>query len=164
MMDRTTVSPVKPLISNIRTEPTVNKTFAHLIKLETRLHSPDVRLDPRQLEALLHPSFKEFGRSGHEYDRASAIAALAQEEKHLVTLSRDFKAQRIDKRVVLLTYQSAHVNEAGGLERHTNRSSLWLDTGTGWQMIFHQGTPTASFADVAPDSQFEPDTTQHQST
>jgi hypothetical protein len=137
----------------------VNKSFAHLIELETRLHSLDVRQDSRILGTLLHPSFKELGRSGQEYDRASVIAALVQEGKHPVILSRDFKAQRIDEHVVLLTYRSAHVNEAGGLERHTNRSSLWLDTGAGWQMVFHQGTPTAGFADVAPDSQSEPDAT-----
>jgi hypothetical protein len=131
---------------------TANKTFTHLIELETRLHLPDMRRDSRLLETLLHPSFKEFGRSGHEYDRPSVIAALAQEEKHPVTLSRDFKAQWIDERVVLLTYQSAHVNDAGGLERHTNRSSLWLDTDAGWQMVFHQGTPTTCFADIAPNS------------
>jgi hypothetical protein len=48
--------------------------------------------------------------------------------------------------VGLLTYRSAHIAPSGELERPTNRSSVWMREPTGWQMVFHQGTPAEDSA------------------
>ena len=117
--------------------------------LEVALHQPSVRRDRRQLEQLLHPDFREFGRSGRAYDRAEVLellAGLPQEPRPDQVWSQDFTLQPLAAGSALLTYRSARVTADGTLERHTNRSSVWQLTSEGWRMLFHQGTPTAPFA------------------
>ena len=46
---------------------------------------------------------------------------------------------------LLLTYRSAHVEANQTLSRFSRRASLWRLTDLGWQMIYHQGTPTDAF-------------------
>jgi hypothetical protein len=56
--------------------------------------------------------------------------------------SSDFDLVVLGEGVALLTYLSAHMNVSGNLHRHTLRSSIWVRTAAGWQIRFHQGTPT----------------------
>jgi hypothetical protein len=113
--------------------------------LEVALHQPSVRRDRGQLDRLLHPSFREFGRSGRTYDRAEMLAELPQEQQPAEIWSQDFTLQLLAEGSVLLTYRSANVIADGTLERHANRSSVWQLTSEGWRMLFHQGTATAPF-------------------
>jgi hypothetical protein len=116
--------------------------------LEVALHQPSVRRDRGQLERLLHPDFREFGRSGRAYDRAEMLellAGLSQEPQPDQVWSQDFALQPLATGSALLTYRSARVTADGTLERHTNRSSVWQLTSEGWRMLFHQGTPTGPF-------------------
>jgi hypothetical protein len=113
--------------------------------LEVALHQPSVRRDRGQLERLLHPDFREFGRSGRAYDRAELLELLTQEPQPDQVWSQDFALQLLAAGVALLTYRSARVTADGTLERHSNRSSVWQLTSEGWRMLFHQGTPTAPF-------------------
>lgn len=49
----------------------------------------------------------------------------------------------ISEGAVLLTYKSFQHDVQGRAVRCTERSSIWLLTEkAGWQMRFHQGTPT----------------------
>jgi hypothetical protein len=123
-----------------------------LVLLETMLHAPDARRDSALLQRILHVSFREFGQSGHVYDRDAIISALLAEEEHPIIWSQDFAAQRIDDQTVLLTYRSAIAKEGGELERHANRASIWLETDWGWQLVFHQGTPTSCFRVSLPSA------------
>lgn len=113
--------------------------------LEVALHQPDVRSDREQLDRLLHPRFREFGRSGRIYSKAQILAELSKQAPTYKVWSQDFEVEPLTEGLALLTYESAHVNDAGELERCTHRSSLWQLTGCGWQMRFHQGTPTEAF-------------------
>ena len=47
--------------------------------------------------------------------------------------------------VALLTYRSAEVGDDGEAARHALRTSLWVRGRDGWQIRFHQGTPTGPF-------------------
>jgi hypothetical protein len=116
-----------------------------LRELEVRLHEPAVRGDPEQLGALLHPAFREFGRSGAQYSRDATLAEFVDVAQPYRIWSQDFVAEPLAEGLVLLTYRSAHVDDAGGLDRHTLRTSLWQRTDHGWQLRFHQGTPTEPF-------------------
>ena len=116
--------------------------------LEVALHQPSVWRDRGQLERLLHPDFREFGRSGGTYDRAKMLELLpgsSQEPQPARIWSQDFALQVLAEGSALLTYRSANVTADGTLERHTNRSSVWQRTSEGWRMLFHQGTATAPF-------------------
>jgi hypothetical protein len=113
--------------------------------LEVALHQPAVRSDRGRLDALLHPAFREFGRSGVMYTRAEILAEFATAQQRYTVWSQDFVAESISDDLVLLTYRSAHANGAGVLDRHAIRASLWQRTERGWQMRFHQGTATQGF-------------------
>ena len=118
----------------------------YLRRLEEELHRTETRRDLGHLDALLHLDFEEFGRSGRRYDRAEVLREFSAGEELGAVHAQDFMLAEIRDGVALLTYKSAHVDPAGNLVRYTLRSSLWVQTAAGWQMRFHQGTPTDAFA------------------
>ena len=120
--------------------------LSHLRDLEVALHQPSVRADIHRLDELLHPSFIEFGRSGRKYTKADMLRELPAAQPAAAIWAQNFAVAEIADGVALLTYQSAHVDANGELSRPTLRSSLWQRSGSGWQMRFHQGTPTHAFA------------------
>jgi len=117
--------------------------------LELKLHRPEVRGDREELSRLLHPKFREFGRSGRIYERLDVLAEFSTRPQEYAICAQDFNLMSLSDTLVLLTYRSAHVKPDGQLERHTNRASLWELTDLGWQLIFHQGTPTDAFLSSA---------------
>lgn len=116
-----------------------------LRELECELHQPKCRGDRERLEQLLAPDFREFGRSGATYTRHDTLAMLPSETQVPQIHAQDFVVKQLSDSIALLTYRSAHVNPSGDLFRHTNRSSIWRLNSSGWQMVFHQGTPTDPF-------------------
>ena len=74
---------------------------------------------------------------GRRYTRAE-ILAVEVGEIHATLPLRDLRMRRLGEGVVLLTYRS----EVDGLL--ANRSLIWRLTDAGWQMEFHQGTPTSA--------------------
>ncbi len=116
-----------------------------LRELEEALHRPETRCDRRQIEALLHPDFLEFGRSGQTYTKADILRMLPVEQAEIGGWAGDFNLKIASEGVALLTYKTAQLVQDGEHERHTLRASLWKRMSTGWQMLFHQGTPTGPF-------------------
>jgi hypothetical protein len=119
--------------------------LATLRELECELHQPECRRNRERLAQLLAPDFKEFGRSGATYTRDDELMSLPSEPELPQVHAQDFVVNDLSDSIALLTYRSAHVNASGELFRHTNRSSIWRLDSSGWQMVFHQGTPTAPF-------------------
>ena len=117
-----------------------------LRELERRLFRPEVRSDPTQLEALLHPSFVEVGASGRTYLREEVLAEFRNNPPGDVVWAQEFYVEAVDDCVALLRYRSAHIGSSGALSRFVSRTSLWQRMGSGWQIRFHQGTPTDQFA------------------
>jgi hypothetical protein len=105
-------------------------TLEDVVALELDLLDPEVRRSPERVEPLLHPDFREFGASGHVWDRDAIVAALAADPGTGWTAT-DVAARELADGVVLVTYRAA-----GSL-----RSSLWVSGPYGWQLLFHQGTP-----------------------
>ena len=128
---------------------TTSALLSLLTQLERELHGSAARSDARRLGELLHPEFVEFGCSGRRYGFSEIIAQLQQEPAAVAVHSADFAVRVVSEGVALLTYKSAQVGRDGALERHALRSSLWQQTPQGWQMLFHQGTPTHAFVQQA---------------
>lgn len=116
--------------------------LATLRELECELHQPECRRNRAPLAQLLAPDFREFGRSGATYTRDDELMALPSEPELPQIHVQDFVVNKLSDSIALLTYRSAHVSPTGELFRHTNRSSIWRLESSGWQMVFHQGTPT----------------------
>lgn len=110
-----------------------------LRSLEIELHKDRSR---KRMEALLHPDFVEFGRSGKAYTRDEILNEFATDATLPVVQPRHFAVALLAEGIALLTYVSAHVNADGTTDRHTLRSSIWVKTELGWRMRFHQGTST----------------------
>jgi hypothetical protein len=120
-------------------------SFEIVKQLEIELHKPTVRSDAERVSSILHESFMEIGRSGRFYNRNEIMKELSNEETGSTVWAQDFDAKEISRGLILLTYKSAHIDTEGKLSSHTFRSSLWQQTPHGWQVRFHQGTPTGAF-------------------
>ena len=134
------------MITCVRLQMATDDLLQHLRELEVALHHPEVRRDAIRLEELLHDSFSEFGRSGRSYSRADILELLSHEVPQGTIWSQDFTVAEVAESIALLTYKSGYIDANGELAHHTLRSSLWQRTSRGWQMRFHQGTPTDAFA------------------
>jgi ribonuclease HI len=111
------------------------KALDDVVALEQRLLDPDVRARPDEVERLLHPGFREVGASGRTWTRAEIVGALRDDPGNGAAME-DVRPTRVAEDVVLLTYTA--VPPAG---RRSLRSSVWVASGAGWRVIFHQGTP-----------------------
>lgn len=116
-----------------------------LRELECELHQPKCRGNRERLAQLLASDFREFGRSGASYRLDDTLTLLPTDPEPPNIHAQDFAVQQLSDSIALLTYRDAHVNASGKLFRHTNRSSIWRLDSSGWQMVFHQGTPTDPF-------------------
>ncbi|MDJ0760907.1 MAG: DUF4440 domain-containing protein [Woeseiaceae bacterium] len=129
----------------------MNELLGLLRNAEIALHQPDTRRDTSQVQAVLHESFLEFGRSGTIYDRPAILDLLASEQSVGRVLSQDFELIPLGASTALLTYKSASVDESGEIHRYTLRASIWILSADGWKIRFHQATPTEAFDVTAND-------------
>lgn len=113
-----------------------------LQKLEAELHHPGVRCSREDLERLLHPGFHEVGRSGRQYSRETVIRHLASQDTQPSVESGSYAVTALADGCALLTYRSAHRQADGSPTDHALRSSIWMRGPQGWQLYYHQGTPT----------------------
>lgn len=113
--------------------------------LEVELHRPAARRSAARLSQLLHEDFREIGRSGTVFSKADILVRLPAEAQPADVVSDCFELRELGADLALLTYRSAHRQADGSLHRFTWRSSLWQRGEQGWQMSFHQGTPTDPF-------------------
>ncbi|TXH83261.1 MAG: DUF4440 domain-containing protein [Rhizobium sp.] len=122
--------------------------FQEIRRLEEELHRPEIRQSSETVASLLAIGFVEFGSSGTVYsDRDHLIMQLAAEKAAAPSppvVARDYAFRSISPDAVLITYRSIRPPEGDRPARHVLRSSIWQRIDGRWQMIFHQGTPTAS--------------------
>jgi len=111
--------------------------------LEVELHQGTTRANRSRMDELLHADFIEFGRSGTVWTRQATLDEFGAGGDGAPRIHADrFALHALGDALALLTYRSAHVNADGSRHRHTLRSSLWQRSARGWQLRFHQGTPT----------------------
>ncbi len=114
----------------------MNELYELLRAQEIALHAPSVRNAAAELNSLLAPGFREFGKSGYVYDREQVMSALRQETEQKQVIVYEFQCQVLSDNVALVTYRSKCGNPIMG----ALRSSIWQKNSPGWQMVFHQGT------------------------
>lgn len=110
----------------------------NLNQLEEALWRSETRFDLSFQEKVFAPDFFEFGRSGRRYTREQMVRTESQPIRAKLPL-QDFHIHVLDEKNVLITYISEVQYEE--LER-ANRCSVWSKAKDGWQLRFHQGTPT----------------------
>ncbi len=131
-------------------QPSAADLLCDIESLERRLHEPSVRQDRAQLQALLHPEFEEFGRSGQRWTREDVLRRLPAESdpgSAPAIEAREFMLRVLGPDCVQLTYRT--FEEGRGF---TRRCSLWERRQGRWQLRFHQGTPCSHVPSEPPPS------------
>lgn len=113
--------------------------IAELTRLEEALWVGETRFRLDWMEGVLAADFFEFGRSGRVYSRAECLDIPAGEIVIELPLP-DLAIRQLSDDIAQVTYKS--VMRAGGKTLTALRSSIWQRTDDGWQLKFHQGTPT----------------------
>jgi len=109
---------------------------------EEALLDSAVRRRPDFVLALLAEDFVEFGASGKTWNRQQIVDLLAVEEFIQPTME-NFECRLIADGVALATYKAVRTDPGTGDLSVSLRGSLWTMESAGWQLRFHQGTPTA---------------------
>ena len=120
------------------TDTQTDEDIRAVLRSELRLLAPDV---PRpELEALLHPDFTEVDPSGRRWARADLIPVLTSSTDRDMSprAAVDLQGVRLSASAILVTYVSEQA------DKRDRRVSLWLRTGAGWRVYFHQSTPVQS--------------------
>jgi hypothetical protein len=113
-----------------------------IIEQEIALHQFEVRKDKAKIERLIHPGFREVGRSGNSYDFKSIVRMMEIEKASNVKVhSQNYECVALEPTVQLLTYETALIDDIGQVSNFTKRSSIWVLVGELWQLKYHQGTP-----------------------
>ncbi|MGR5414245.1 DUF4440 domain-containing protein [Vibrio astriarenae] len=117
-----------------------------LVEQEVALHQYEIRQNSADRERLIHPQFTEVGKSGTSYDYYSIIEMMKSEEPSNSRVhSQRYECIQLESSVNLLKYESAIIDEIGEVSGYAKRSSIWVFTGTSWQLKYHQGTPCLPF-------------------
>ncbi len=119
---------------SIRAAASQSRWQKQLLDLEKLLLDPESRHSSKALDTLLHPDFIEFGSSGRVYNRSMMIEMMTREVSAEVVI-RDFEVRALSGDTALVTYRSI-----GHTGQEARRSSIWVQAGAGWQVVFHQGT------------------------
>ncbi|WP_210650079.1 ribonuclease HI family protein [Nocardioides sp. SYSU D00065] len=106
----------------------------HVVAMERALLTDEVRADPAALAALLHPDWREVGRSGRLRTREELLDEAAPVGRVDVEV---LSADRLRDDTILLLWRTA------GDGRSTVHSTVWVRTGGRWQARFHQETDEA---------------------
>ena len=102
---------------------------------ERALLTGAVRGDRLSAGLLLHPEYREFGKSGRVWDKESVLDLMEDTSELVQIRAEDLETVPLGDDVVLVTYDSV----TPGARAH--RSSLWVRESGRWQVRFHQGTP-----------------------
>ncbi len=121
--------------------------LARLIALEPILHRWE-HLNNRtptraDFESLAAPDFFEIGASGRIYTREFVMSTLEQRYtnpnyKDDLWETSDFHLRPLASATYLLTYTLIQHQSTG--KRLTRRTTIWRQSASGWQALFHQGT------------------------
>lgn len=102
-----------------------------IVALERSLLTDEVRGDRASVAALLHPDWREIGKSGRLWTREEMLAEIGPIPPVELEV---IETVRIAPDLVVLIWRS-HAVSGSAL-----RSSLWSRQGGGWRQVFHQGT------------------------
>lgn len=110
-------------------------------KLELSLLKPEIRSSKEALDNLLADDFIEFGSSGEKYTKADILERLPGTIEKVEYKVSDFEVASPSDDIAIATYKTEKIKE-GKDKVVSKRCSHWRKTDKGWQMFFHEATPT----------------------
>jgi hypothetical protein len=136
------------------TEPDLLPILAELISREPIFHRPAFASTNEDFARMTAPTYWEVGASGRRYTRDYILQTLADTPPIDAAKAGwqviDPQCRRLgpeNSDTYLLTYT---LHQA---ERRTRRATIWQQTPSGWQILYHQGTSiTTEDDDTSPNS------------
>lgn len=127
--------------ATVATSAVAQDVIAAVRAAEMDLLSSDTRHDARRVRSLLHPDFREIGRSGRMWTRSDVLIELLEEPTRRTPETDDWAFEHLAPTIVLATYR------VGGPRGGSRHSSIWDVSGPEPALRFHQGT---RFSDGSP--------------
>lgn len=115
---------------------------AQFRELEESHLRPENRASPEAMGAILAKDFSEFGSSGRVWDRAATLETL--DEEPFEWSIESFDVRLLAPGAALTTYRLSAWTASAPEPRVSLRSSVWIERGGRWVLLFHQGTRAAS--------------------
>lgn len=109
--------------------------------LELSLLKPEVRSSREALDELLTEDFIEFGSSGEKYTKADILERLPKTIVKVEYKVSDFEVVNPSNDIAIATYKTEKIID-GKDKVVSKRCSHWRKTDNGWQMFFHEATPS----------------------
>lgn len=97
------------------------------------LHLISENRSSRKILDILHPDFKEFGKSGEIYYKTDIEQAQLDVDDYKIS---DFEEYKLSDDCILCTYTLFNNTK----NTISNRSSIWKYYKNDWKLLFHQGT------------------------
>lgn len=97
------------------------------------LHLKSENRSNNKILDILHPNFKEFGKSGKIYYKADIYPAQLDNDVYQIS---NFEEYKLSEDCILCTYTLLNTTN----NTITNRSSIWKYYENDWKLLFHQGT------------------------
>jgi hypothetical protein len=111
-----------------------------IIGLEQELLGRETRQSVSRLGELIAEDFLEIGASGKFHDKESMVRLLP-DAPDIRFLTHDLQAKEVSRGTVLVTYELEMKTPGHRATLRSLRSSLWMQRGDRWQIVFHQGIP-----------------------
>ncbi len=130
-------------------DPRLDGVLTELRACEPIFHRPELGTTRAAFEAMTAPDYWETGASGRRYSREVVWAALELRYADPSYWDGDawsadgFACREIAPDTYLLTYT---LDQAG---RITRRLTVWQRAGSGWRVLYHQGTIVEDAAEDA---------------
>lgn len=105
---------------------------------EMRILAAERKADLAVFRELLAEQFIEIGPDGARYDKRAVLQIIAANPPQVVTAS-DFVVIQAGRDAAVVNYIVESTMPDGSHRRHT-ASSVWARQGSGWMLVFHQGT------------------------
>jgi hypothetical protein len=118
----------------LTTPPELQPVLEALRQREPLFHRPELGTD---FAAMITDDFWEIGASGNRYSRDYVLSVLATRQPdpaESLWRTEAHHCRPLSSNTYLFTY-TLHQGE-----RITRRTTIWRQTASGWQALFHQGT------------------------
>lgn len=117
----------------------INNLAEHIKQLEISLLSKEAGKNMSDPDKIISDDFLEIGKSGKIWTKQALITSYENKTEVNITIT-DFRLKPLSDSILLAIYTAHHTSETYHPVVKTIRSSVWRLSGTGWEIVFHQGT------------------------
>ena len=112
----------------------------HIKRLELKLLTTDLKVDPALIDELLSDDFEEISSSGQINSRDDVVNWLLYKDNHIQWTLTNFRIKALTDDLVMAIYVARKLNDPNSISKGSVRTSIWKHQGDHWKMLFHQAS------------------------